>query len=85
MKTLDTTQFVYEQAEKASLEWYKAQSLNPYAQIYLYYKSGELGAFEDPPEGWTLGRQARLSPACTRQQIKSQIVESAQRLPFLPV
>lgn len=80
---------IYEQAEKASQQWFRAQSANPYAAIYLYYKVGELAAFEDhchtELHGWTLGLQQRLSPALTRQQVKAQIAEAARRLPFLPV
>jgi len=85
MKLQQIDQFLWEQADKASKEWFRAQSLNPYAAIYLYYKSGELAAFENAPHGWTLGRQDRLSPAHTREQIKAQIAESARRLPFLPI
>jgi hypothetical protein len=81
--------FVWEQADKASLQWFRAQSANPYAAIYLYYRRGELAALDDrfhaEAHGWTLGRPERLSPACTRQQIKAQIEQAARWLPFLPV
>ncbi len=84
MKNLDLMQFVYDQANKASEAWFRQQSQNPYASIYLYFRTGELGAFSEAPAGWTLGSGERLSPALTRQQVAAKIHTIAQRLPFLP-
>ncbi len=84
MRHKDSIQFVYDQANKASESWFRQQSQNPYAAIYLYYKTGELGAFSEAPAGWILGSGERLSPALTRQQVAAKIHTIAQRLPFLP-
>jgi hypothetical protein len=81
----DWTQFCYDQANNAALDWFKKQSLNNYASLYLYYRRGELGVFEEPQDDWTLGSGERLSPALTRQQVAAKIYAMAQRLPFLPV
>lgn len=78
-------QYCWDAANKASETWFREQSQNPYASLYLYYRRGELGVFSDLPEGWILGSGERLSPALTRQQVAAKIHAISQRLPFLPV
>jgi hypothetical protein len=77
-------EYVEEKAGEAAREWFKQQSQNPYAALYLYYCIGELRVFPDSKPGYTLADSRRLMPGNTRDQIQRQIVDIARKTPFLP-
>jgi hypothetical protein len=87
MKIQDMYQFIADQAEMASAQWFKRQSADNYAAQYLYYRTGELAVFTSPPEGegWKLGSGERLHAGLSRQQVARKIQEMAKGLPFLPI
>jgi hypothetical protein len=84
MKTQDVYDFVSAQAQKVADEWFKAQSLDNYAALYVYYRPAELCAASDPPgPDWTLAHGDRIRPGSTRAQVQRWVNDMAQRIPFL--
>ena len=81
-------QAIYEwtgaRAREAALQWFKQQSANNYAALYLYYKVGELRVAEDCPAGFTLATGERLRVNATVDQQQAWINNVARRTPFLP-
>ena len=75
------------QSDVAAHQWAKLQAADPLAAIYLYYRTGQLGAFagDHTPEGWTLGTGHRLNPMGNQEEVRAFIYQTARRLPFLPV
>lgn len=77
---------IYQEADSASQSWFKRQSANLYAHMFLYYKPGQIVFWigEDlPDDKWELAWNTRISIAKTIDAVRNQIIEIAQRLPIL--
>lgn len=79
---------VYEQAEQAARNWFRAASRNPSELFFLYYlpHGMRLAVGTDAPgDGWELADHWRIPPALTEAQACEWIYTTARRLPLYPV
>jgi hypothetical protein len=81
----DYNKWLWDEAHKAAAEWYQNQCRDIYARFYLYYKRGGLKLMTEAANGWELGSAERISTNQTIEQLTARIVETARRLPCLPV
>jgi len=87
---MDIRKVVYEMADKAVKElWGNQLYWQNVTAWHVYYKASGPGAMGDIRisneriDGYLLARPERVSCAATREQIRSWIIDSAQRLPIL--
>jgi hypothetical protein len=77
-------------AKEASDDWFRKQTRNEFASLYLYFKRstetewGSLAIAEKTPEGYQLADPQRLYPGWSRTQVKNHIRGILQHLPILP-
>ena len=74
-------------AEVAAADWFRRQSADLMASMYLYYKPGEIAFWigEDGlNEKWKLARPERILPCYSPRDVVSIICNVARMLPILP-
>lgn len=86
----DYRKWLSEKVNTATEEWRRLQFADPFLVLHLYYRPsspgqpGDLRVATEPPPGYLLASEQRLSPAWTVEQVRYRIAELVRPLPILP-
>jgi len=76
---------IHKLAADLSMTWYRIQSANNYAALYLYYADGDVRVSEDSGGPFVLASAQRISPGWSIEQVREWIYQTLRTTPFLPV
>lgn len=85
MTTHEIDSWLWDEAQQAAVNWFRAQCADPWQSFYLWYKpcGARLVVAPKRPEGFELATSERMYPAYNIELARNWIHYKAEKLPVL--
>lgn len=82
----ESDKWLWDQCRECAASWFRQQTQDRFAMLYVYFKPGAIAVWTDLPhgEGWELGTGLRVNPMWTPEQVKFWIYGQARKWNCLP-